>query len=149
MKAERRRTTGQSLASATLNSNLTYDIELEQDEQASMNFHGLRFCFSIEPEVGGANANGTWYVMCLPQGVIQAADLPSTLGALVDDTDISKYIWGFGCWTVSNEAPFHYEFAPKSSRSCIKGARIFATVVPHGISAGSVRIISTLSLFSS
>ena len=99
--------------------------------------------------MGGANANGTWYVMCLPQGIIQPADLPNTLGTLVNDNDVAKYIWGFGCWTASNEAPFHYEFAPKSSRNCVKGARVFATVVLHGVSAGNVRVISTMSLFSS
>jgi len=149
MKKERRRMAGQSFASGTLNSNLTYDITIEQDEQATMNFHGLRFCFSIEPENTDANANGIWYVVCLPQGIIQPSDLPSTIGDMVNDEDIAPYIWGMGCWTASNQAPFHYEFAPKSSRNCIKGARVFATVIPGGLSAGLLRVLSTLSIFTS
>lgn len=140
---------GSTNSSATLDNNNTHDITIEQDEQASMNFHGLRYCFSIEPENADANANGIWYVLCLPQGIIQPSDLPDTLGQLTNDSDIAPYVWGLGCWTASNQAPFHYEFAPKSSRNCIKGARIFATVVPNGISAGNVRIISILSIFTS
>jgi len=148
MKSERRRTTGKTLASAVLDDNTTHDIEIEQDEQGSMNFHGLRYCFSIEPENADANANGIWYVVCLPQGLINSGDLPNTIGEMVDDSDVSKYIWGMGCWTASNQAPFHYEFAPKSSRNCVKGARVRAVIVPNGISAGAVRIIQVLSIFT-
>ncbi len=149
VKLERRRTTGQTLSSNVIGNNQTHDVTIEQDEQAAMNFHGLRYCFSIEPEVADANANGWWAVYCLPQGIIQNTDLPATLGDLVNDEDIAKYIWGLGCWTASNQAPFHYEFVPKSSRNCVKGARVRATIVPEGISSGAVRIIQILSLFSS
>ena len=149
MKVERRRTSGKTLSSAIIDDNTTHDIEIEQDEQATMNFHGLRYCFSIEPEVQDANANGIWYVVCLPQGLIQSGDLPSTIGELVNDEKVAKYIWGLGCWTASNQAPFHYEFAPNSTRNCVKGARIRAVIVPNGISSGALRIIQILSIFTS
>ncbi len=140
---------GQTVSSSVIGVNTTHNIQIEQDEQATMNYHGLRYCFSIEPEVQDANANGIWYVVCLPQGIIQNSDLPSTIGDLTNDEDVAPYIWGLGCWTASNQAPFHYEFAPKSSRNCIKGARVKGIVVPNGISAGALIINSIMSIFTS
>ncbi len=148
MNKERRRMAGQTVSSSVIDLNTVANIQIAQDEQATSNFHGLRYCFSIEPENADANANGIWYVVCLPQGIIQNSDLPSTIGGLTNDEDIAPYIWGLGCWTASNQAPFHYEFAPKSSRNCIKGARVKGIVVPNGISGGALRMIHILSLFS-
>jgi len=149
MKAERRRTAGTTTSSAVLDSNSVHDVIIEQDEQGSMNFHGLRYCFSIEPENTDANANGIWYIVCLPQGIIQNSDLPATMGTMTNDEDVAKYIWGMGCWTASNQAPFHYEFAPSTSRNCVKGARVKGAICVNGISAGAVRVLQTLSIFTS
>ncbi len=121
---------------------------IDFDETNVTNVHGLRWCFSIEPEVGEANANGFFALFCLPSGLIQNADLPNTIGTLGDETELSPYLWGIGCWTASNQAPFHYEFAPQTSRNCQRDARIIAYVVKEGISAGAVRIIQTLTAFT-
>ena len=148
LRSNRRRLDTNTDSNTVLQQNANDIVEIEQSETAIANFHGLHYCFSIEPEVGGANANGFWVLLCLPAGLIQRDDLPETFGELADDTRFSPYIWGLGCWTASNEAPYHMEFAPKTSRNCEKGARVIAYVIKDGISSGAVRIVQTLTLFS-
>ena len=143
MKVARRRLNAISEALGLGRSDITIDF----DETDAVNFHGMHYCFSIEPEVGGANANGFWIVYCLPAGVITSGDLPNSFADL-DNEDFLPYVWGVGCWTASNEAPFHYEFAPNTSRNCQKGARIFAAVHVEGVSSGNVRINQTMTGFT-
>ena len=145
MKTERRRLDAQ-FDQEGLNGVSRTTINLT--EGPSVNFHGLHYCFSIEPENGDANANGFWVLYCLPAGVISVtADLPSSFADL-DNEDFLPYVWGVGCWTASNQAPFHYEFAPRTSRTCQNGARIHAQVVVTGVSAGQVRINQTMTGFT-
>ena len=148
MNAQRRRLETTSNSNATLNDSGVDRMILELDETNATNFHGLRYCFSIEPEVGEANANGWWIVLCLPSGIPALSVLPTTIGELGDDTELSPYLWGLGCWTASNQAPYHGEFNPSTSRNCQKDARLVAYVVKEGISAGAVRIIQTLTGFT-
>jgi len=110
--------------------------------------HGLRACGSIEPENAGANANGFWVVYCLPAGVVDIATLPTTFAEL-DIEDYLPYVWGVGCWTASNEAPYHWEFAPRTSRNCQKGSRIVMSVHIEGISSGAARINTIITGFTS
>jgi len=145
MKAQRRRLNAETdVAAATFSKEVTITL----DETDAVNFHGMHYCFSIEPETGDANANGFWVLYCLPAGVIQVADLPDLFNEL-DDEDFLPYVWGVGCWTASNQAPFHYDFAPSTSRNCQKGARIVGRVTVSGISAGNARINQTLTGFTS
>jgi len=123
------------------------DIELAFNETDAVNFHGMHYCFSIEPENADANANGFWIVYCLPAEVLQAADFPQTFANL-DNENFLPYVWGVGCWTASNQAPFHYEFAPSTSRNCQKGARILCSIHVEGVSAGNVRINQTMTGFT-
>ena len=145
MKTQRRRLDAQSDQIGVAG---VSDTEIVLDESDAVNFHGLHYCFSIEPEDGGANANGFWVVYCLPAGVISIGDLPTTFAQL-DNEDFLPYVWGVGCWTASNEAPFHYEFSPSTSRNCQKGARILCMVRATGVSAGQVRVNSTVTGFTS
>jgi len=147
VNVQRRRLDADTSSNSTQNVN-TDLVEVTLDEGPSVNVHGLRYCFSIEPENGGANANGWWLCLCLPAGVLGSADLPSTFADL-DNEDFLPYVWGVGCWTASNEAPYHYEFTPSTSRNCQKGARIRAYIVKTGISAGAVRMNQTMTLFTS
>jgi len=143
---QRRRLDAQSSQEPVNNSQF---LEIRQTETDVANFHGLHYCFSIEPEVQDANSNGFWIVYCLPALVInEQTDLPNTFAEL-DNEDFLPYVWGVGCWTASNQAPFHYEFAPRTSRNCQKDARIIAHIRVTGTSSGNNRINSTLSLFSS
>ncbi len=148
MNIQRRRLATDTNSNNTLNSNTADRIIMNFDETNVVNFHGMRYCFSIEPENADANANGWWAVFCLPSDLPDLGDLPSTIGTLGDDSNLSPYIWGLGCWTASNQAPYHKEFAPSTSRNCQRHARVVAYVVKEGVSAGAVRIISTLTGFT-
>jgi len=148
LNPQRRRLNAESISNATLNSASADDMITTFDESASVNIHGLRYCFSIEPENTDANANGFWLTLCLPAGVLQPTDFPTTFSGL-DNEDFLPYVWGVGCWTASNQAPYHYEFAPSTSRTCQKGARILCYICKTGISAGAVRINQTLTCFTS
>ena len=147
MNTQRRRLDAVSTSNNTLDNNNIDRVLIELDEGPSVNVHGLRYCASIEPENADANANGFWVCYCLPSQVIGATDLPQNFAEL-DNEDFLPYVWGVGCWTASNQAPYHFEFAPRTSRTCQNGARIFATVVKSGISAGAVRINQTLTCFT-
>ena len=122
-------------------------VEIDINETDAVNFHGMHYCFSIEPENADANANGFWICYCLPAQMIDINDLPQDFAAL-DNEDFLPYVWGVGCWTASNQAPFHYEFAPSTSRNCQNGARIIAFVHVEGVSAGNVRINQTMTGFT-
>ena len=118
------------------------------DETDSVNFHGARFCFSLEPEDNNANANGFWVAYCLPSQVIANADLPSTFAELASQ-EYGAYVWGIGCWTASNQAPYHLELAPKTSRTCQRDARVQLAVFQNGISAGNSRCNMVITGFTS
>ena len=148
MNTQRRRLNAESRANATLSNAEVDDIIIFLDESASVNVHGLRYCFSIEPENQDANANGYWVMYCLPGGHIDTNTLPANFAQL-DDEDFLPYVWGVGCWTASNQAPYHYEFTPSTSRTCQAGARLVGSIVKTGISAGAVRINQTLTCFTS
>ena len=150
MNPQRRLIAADSNANATLSSRTADDISLELDESDAVNVHGLRYCFSIEPENADANANGFWIIYCFPAGIILTTNsaLPATFGDL-DSKLFNPYVWGIGCWTASNQAPYHGEFNPRTSRTCQRGARIVAYVTKTGISAGAVRINQTLTCFTS
>jgi len=149
LNAQRRRLDTTTDSNADLNVLNNDNVQITMDETNVTNVHGLRYCFSIEPENADANANGFFAIFCLPAQVMANSQLPKTIGELGDDSKWGPYMWGLGCWTASNQAPFHYEFAPRTSRNCQAGARIIAYVIKEGISAGAVRIIQTMTLFTS
>jgi len=148
MNAQRRRLITNTSSNSNLNDPTNDDITYQVSETNVVNVHGLRFCFSIEPEVENANANGWWAVYCFPGETLTITNCPSDSGEF-NGENLNAYLWGIGCWTASNQAPFHHEFAPSTSRTCQKGARIVAYVVKDGISAGAVRTIETLTFFTS
>ena len=144
MNPQNRKTVADTVSNGAVGSR--NEVEMQFDTQ--VNFHGMHYCMSIEPENTDANANGFWVVLCLPGNILAAGDLPDTFSKLQND-NIQPYIWGMGCWTASNQAPFHAEFAPRTSRTCKKDARIFAYVCITGQSAGNTRINQTLTGFTS
>ena len=150
MNPQRRLIDAISNSNAFLGDGTTDQLTLELDESDAVNVHGLRWCFSIEPENADANANGFYIIYCFPAQVIGGADpeLPNSFGDL-DNKLFNPYVWGIGCWTASNQAPYHYEFTPRTSRTCQRGARVLAQIVKTGISAGAVRINQTITCFTS
>ncbi len=148
MNTQRRRLNAESRANSTIDSSGADTVQVVLDEGPSVNVHGLRACGSIEPENADANANGFWMCLCIPAGLLGVgSDFPASFNDL-DNEDFLPYVWGVGCWTASNQAPYHFEFAPRTSRTCQNGARIVLYVVKTGISAGAVRINLTMTLFT-
>ena len=137
------------VATATTGAGGIIDTIMEQSQTDAANFHGMRFCFSLEPENADANANGFWAVWCLPAEQIQTADLPNTVGEFNDETQHAAYLWGIGCYTASNQAPYHMEFAPSTTRNCALGARLVLRVFNTGISAGLARVNTIITGFTS
>jgi len=121
------------------------DIEFEKGQV--VNVHGFRFQLAIEPQDADANANGVVAIYVLPGGLIQNSDLPVTLGSFGDEAS-APYLWGIMPWAASNQTPYHWEFAPKTSRNIQAGGRIVADLRIEGISAGAVRQIMNITCFT-
>ena len=116
------------------------------DETTSVNAHGLRVNFSVEPENADANANGTWALWCLPR---TTTAIPSTsIGGLELEGD-NPALWACGVWTASNQTPYNLpDTALGTSRNCPIGTRIVLRVFRQGVSAGNVRVISIIRYFN-
>jgi len=123
-------------------------IDVDFVNDTVVNCHGYRAQVAIEPQDADANANGIIAVWVLPGGVIQNADLPTNYGGFGDE-DFSPYLWGMVPWTASNQTPFHWEFAPNSSRNMQRGSRIVLHVFIQGMSAGLARLNTTQTMFTS
>ena len=146
MRSQRRRLEADSGASSI--TTFAHETIITLSESDAVNVHGLRACGSIEPENADANCNGFWVCYCLPAGVITTDLLPTNFAEL-DNEDFLPYVWGVGCFTASNQAPYHFEFAPQTSRTCQNGARIVLQIFNTGISAGAVRVNRLLTCFTS
>ncbi len=118
------------------------------EDGISINIHGYRAMVAIEPETGGANANGIIGVYVLPGGTIQNADLPTLYGTFGNEI-FAPYLWGITPWVASNEAPFLWEFAPGTSRNMQRGGRIVLVVRIEGLSAGAARLNTVQTCFTS
>ena len=149
MNVQRRRLNGESRSNALIDDSGADVVTVLLNESNAVNVHGLRYCGSIEPENADANANGFWILYCFPADVINTTNtaLPTDWSTF-DDEDFLPYVWGVGCWTASNQAPYHFEFAPRTSRTCQREARIVGMIVKTGISAGAVRINQTITCFT-
>jgi len=123
-------------------------IDVDFLDGTVVNVHGYRAIVSIEPQDAGANANGFIAVWVLPGGLVQNTDLPNSIGALGDE-DFAPYLWGVELWAASNETPYHWEFAPKTSRNIQRGGRIVLMVDVTGISAGLVSLNTLQTMFTS
>jgi len=123
-------------------------IDVEFDHDTVVNVHGYRAMVSIEPQDADANANGFIGIYVLPGGVITNSDLPSTAGEFGDE-DLAPYLWGITPWNASNQTPYHFEFAPKSSRNVQRGGRIVLDIFIAGLSAGLARVNSVQTMFTS
>jgi len=122
-------------------------VDIAFDKGQSFNIHGFRYLLAIEPEDADANANGIVAVYVLPGGVIQNADLPISFGTFGDEEN-APYLWGIMPWAASNQAPFHWEFAPKTSRNMQAGGRIVANLRINGLSAGLIRHNQVITCFT-
>jgi len=123
-------------------------LDMAFDAGQSLNIHGFRFNLAFEPEIGEANSNGIVGIYVLPGGVIQNSDLPVALGSFGDEKT-APYLWGLMPWTATNQTPYTWEFAPKTSRNMQAGGRIVADLRIEGQSAGNTRQLMTMTCFTS
>ena len=123
-------------------------IDMAFEHGTAVNIHGFRCSVAIEPEDADANANGIMAVYVLPGELIQNSDLPQNFGAFGNE-DVAPYLWGMIPWACSNQTPFLWEFAPKTSRNMQRGGRIVLDIRFNGISAGLVRQNTMLTCFTS
>jgi len=123
-------------------------IDMEFDKGQVINLHGYRASVAIEPQDADANANGMIAVYRLPGGVIQNSDLPKTIGDFGNEA-WAPYLWGIVAWCASNQTPYHWEFAPATSRTVQDGGRIVLDVYIAGISAGLARVNTIQTGFTS
>ena len=123
-------------------------IDVDFTDDTVVNLHGYRALVAIEPQDADANSNGMIAVWVLPGGVIQNGDLPATYGSFGDEK-YSPYLWAMVPWTASNQTPFHWEFAPKSTRNMQRGSRIVLHIYVQGISAGLNRLNTVQTGFTS
>ena len=121
-------------------------IDMEFVNDANVNLHGLRVDVAIEPQDADANANGSIIVWNLPGKAIQNTDLPLTFGGQGNE-DFSQYIWGWIPWACSNQTPFHWSFAPGTSRNKARESRIVCQITVNGISAGLIRQLTMITGF--
>ena len=110
-------------------------IDIDFEDDAMVNFHGLRVNVALEPQNADANSNGVIAVWNLPGGVIQNSDLPTTFGAFGDEK-FSQYLWGWTTWASSNQTPFHWEFAPATTRNKARDSRVVVQIHIAGITQG-------------
>ena len=120
---------------------------MEFEKGQTVNLHGFRMEWILEPEDADANANGTWAVWVLPGGVIQNTDLPSTFGEFGNE-DFAPYLWGIGVWACSNQTPTTINFAPASTRNIQTGGRVVLQLFVNGLSAGLIRHRGVLTGFT-
>jgi len=123
-------------------------IDIDFDNGTAINIHGFRAMVAIEPENADANANGIIGIYVLPGGLVQNSDLPTFFGEFGDEKT-APYLWGVVPWAASNQTPFHWEFAPKTSRNMQRGGRIVVNIRADGISAGLIRQGTVITCFTS
>ncbi len=113
-------------------------IDMQFVNDAMVNVHGYIAQVAIEPQDADANANGMIIVWSLPNDLITNADLPTSLGAAGNE-EHSQYIWGWTTYATSNQTPFHWEFAPTTTRNKARDSRVVVQIIVNGLSAGLVR----------
>ena len=122
-------------------------IDVDFEHGTVVNVHGYRAMVAIEPQDADANANGFCAVYVLPGGIVQNSDLPTGVGDFGNE-DIAPYLWGIVPWVASNQTPWHWEFAPKTTRNVQRGGRIVLEVFINGLSAGLARVNTCQTMFT-
>ncbi len=116
-------------------------VTMPTTPREQINAHNIHLSMGIEPESAGANANGTWALLCLED---VGKGIPAISPALLTTETENFSIIAMGVWVASNEGPFNKQVDIKSSRTCLPGTRIVLAIRRDGVSAGNVRIISSV-----
>jgi len=126
-------------------------LVIENTENRESNFHGIRFSGRIQAvDAGGVNfGSGFITLMCIPNDQI-------TIPAILDESTLNDsnsfiiavkpYQTHEGTADETYATTFDFEFAPKTSRNCMKGGKIVGQIT--NISpVTTMTVTSLLSLF--
>ena len=132
---ERRRTEASQNAIAV---GATGNTTLVMDD--TVNVHSVRVSVAIEPDTADANAHGMWALVSRAEagGVL----LDPTIANINAET-ATQSIWAIGSWAASNQTPYHFEVAPKTSRNITRGGAVRLSINNQGLTAGNL-IASTV-----
>ena len=110
----------------------------------TVNVHSLRVSCSIEPDAADANAHGIW---ALVSRVEQGGALLDPTIANINAESVTQTIWAIGTWAASNQTPYNFELAPKTSRNISRGGDVFFRINNQGLTAGNLIASTTLTCF--
>jgi len=125
---------------------------IEVTDNIEENFHGIRFSgrLQVDNDVAGFSS-GFITLMCIPNDQIAIPAIHSE----ADLNDSNSFIIAVIPWqaTLQSTANDRYgackdwDFAPKTSRNCMKGGKIVGQVTVNTGSVESIILTSLLSLF--
>ena len=130
------------------------NLIIENGEASKMNFHGIRYTGRIlcDFAVGTDQfASGMVTLMCIPNEQITTpillteADLNDSNSFIIATEAWSAHTQGSGAETGGFQAVYDFEFAPKTSRSCMRGGRIIGQITNSspGVQAIVTHLLST------
>ncbi len=128
------------------------NTEVENAENTTVNYHGIRFKGRVTEDMTDATAeffSGWITLMCIPPGV--------TTPLIDSDADANNFqqfivateqFSGFGAGTggISSAGIYDFDIVPRTSRNCMKGAKIVGQVVNESIGVNVV-VTCVLSTF--
>ena len=98
-----------------------------------INFHNIWGSVSVEPQNAGANCQGTWALMLIPQNMA----IPTLTDVTVNAEGSNATIIACGVYSASNESPYNSgPIHPSSSRTLQPQDRIMLVSITTGITAG-------------
>ncbi len=120
------------------------NLEIENSENTTVNYHGIRFKGRVITDINDANSefgSGWITLLCLPPGVSTP-----TIDSDVDAENFQQFIiateqfsnFGGGATTNNRNgngaaACYDFDIVPRTSRNCMKGAKIVAQVVNESV----------------
>jgi len=100
------------------------------------NVHGLIIDLWVGQQVVTFHDFGYWAVTILPR---TTTSVPVLNTSNVNQEKDSAVMWMLGTWMVVDTDRAHIGGAPRTSRNCNRGARMFISIANSSVSAGSVR----------
>ena len=110
----------------------------------TVNMHAIRASVAIEPDAADANAHGTWV---LESKVEQGGVFLDPTLANINLEQRTQSVIAIGSWACSNQTPYMFEVAPKTSRNLSRGGVLRLSVNVQGLTAGNLIVTTVLTCF--
>ena len=132
-------------------------ISIENDENTTVNYHGIRFQGRIVSDISdnAAEFGSGWItLMCLPPGVStpvidSSADANSFHQFIIATQQYATHSGGASTDTGNGNGAgsiFDFDIVPRTSRNCMKGAKIVGQVVNESVGINMI-LTDVLSMF--